>query len=219
MTSTIAQLGERALRRLGVTVVPVADRPALTAPVPVAEIATNALLWLAVVAPDDDLTEPDRAADQAQAVAKVLAIHDGLVAQAIVSWPSSAIPKAVSEEYTMLAAQHLGPSFGKAVGDAAGITAIEARIRRISLIMNAPALATEAVLSVHQDLAARGKSRFTVFDIPVAFEDPYVFLGAYQLAPLFGVKPNDQDAMQANQAIDRYISLPSSGQRVIADYF
>jgi hypothetical protein len=215
VTVTIAQLGERALRRLGVSIVSVADRPALSATVPMATIATNALLWLAVIASD----ETPAAEDQALAVAKVSAVHDALVAQAIVSWPSTAIPNAVSEEMTMLAAQHLAPSFGKQIGDAAGAAAIEARIRKVALIMAAPALASEAVLSVHQDFVARGLARWSSFDIPSEVEDVYTYLGAYQLAPLFGVKPNDSDAMQANQSLFRYIALETSGEPVRADYF
>lgn len=213
--TTPAQLGERALRRLGVTVVPVADRPALSVVVPIADLATAALVWLAVIASD----ETPSAEDQALAVAKVNAIQDGLVAQAIVPWASTAIPRAVSEEMTMLAAQHLGPAFGKAIGDAAGAAALEARIRKVAMIMAAPAEATAAVMSVHQDLLARGKARWSSFDIPGALEDPYTFLAANQLAPLYGQKANPADDATANQAIDRYISLPSSGERVVAEYF
>jgi hypothetical protein len=215
VTVTIATLADRALRRLGVTIIAAADRPALSAPVPVATIATNALLWLAVIASD----ETPSVTDQALAVAKVSALHDGLVAQAVVSWPSTAIPNAVSEDYTMLAAQHLGPSFGKPIGDAAGIAGIEARIRKVALIMTAPAVASEAVLSVHQDFVARGLARWSVFDIPAEVEDVYTYLGAYQLAPLFGMKANDSDAQQANESLFRYISLPSSGETVMAEYF
>lgn len=215
MSVTPAVLGERALRRLGITVVPVADRPALSVVVPVADLATAALGWLAVIASD----ETPSVEDQALAVAKVNAIHDGLVAQAIVPWASTAIPRAVSEEYTMLAAQHLGPSFGKQIGDAAGAAALEARIRKIAIIMAAPAEATAAVMSVHQDLLARGKARWSSFDIPPACEDPYTFLAANQIAPLYGQKASPADDATANQAIDRYISLPSSGERVVAEYF
>jgi hypothetical protein len=215
VTVTIATLGERALRRLGVTIVSVADRPALSATVPVASIATNALLWLAVIASD----ETPAAEDQALAVAKVSAVHDALVAQAIVSWPSTAIPQAVSEEMTMLAAQHLAPSFGKQIGDAAGAAAIEARIRKVALIMAAPALASDAVLSVHKDFVARGLARWSVFDLPAEVEDPYVYLAANQLAPLFGQKANPMDDAAANQSLFRYIALESSGEPVRADYF
>lgn len=219
MTATAATLGERALRRLGVAVIPLAARPALASPIAVATIATNALLWLGVIAPDDDLTAPDKAPDQAFAVTKVLAVHDSLIAQGIVSWASTAIPFGVSEEYTVLAAQHLGPSFGKTIGDLAALVAIEARIRKVAMIMGAPDEATDAVVSVHADFAARGKVRWTLQDIPQEVEDVYTYLAAYQLAPLYGQKPNDTDAAQANQALDRYLALGSSGELVQAEYF
>ncbi|HXI78044.1 MAG TPA: hypothetical protein VNH21_12960, partial [Steroidobacteraceae bacterium] len=66
MAVSIATLGERALRRLGVAIIPAADRPALAAPVALAAIATNALLWLAIIAAD----ETPSPADAALALAK-----------------------------------------------------------------------------------------------------------------------------------------------------
>ena len=214
MSVSAATLGERALRRLGVAVVPVADRPALATVIPAATVATNALLALAVIAAD----ETPSSLDQALALAKVTAIHDSLVSQGFVSWSLAAIPQAASEEYMQLTALHLAGSFGKS-GDPAQQPVIEARIRKVAVIMGAPAEATAAVLSVHQDFAARGKVRWSIFDIPAAVEDVYTYLAAYQLAPLYGQKSNDLDMAQANQALDRYISLPSSGERVRAEYF
>jgi hypothetical protein len=219
---TAQQIAELALRAIGVAVVAVADRPAFGAVVPAATIATNALLWLAVINPEDDLTAPERARDQAYALPKVLAIHDALVAQGIVSWTSDQIPRAVSEEYTMLAAQHLGPSFGKPVGDAAGRDAVEARIRRVAMIMSAPAVALDSVIDVHNDLAARGKVRWSIFDIPPGAIDPYVVLTADRLWPQFPglAKPQLPAAAVAAMAqLARIIALPSSGEPVVADYF
>jgi hypothetical protein len=44
MDTTIATIGERALRRLGVAIVVVANRPAAVAPIALATIATRALI-------------------------------------------------------------------------------------------------------------------------------------------------------------------------------
>lgn len=214
MTATIAQLGERALRRLGVAIVPVADRPALSVIIPAATIATNALLALSVIASDE--TPGDQ--DQAFALSKVTAIHDSLVSQAIVSWPLDMIPQAASEEYMQLTALHLATAFGKQ-GDPAQQPVLEARIRKIALIMRAPDLATQAVLAVHNDLASRGKVRWTVFDLPVAAETPYVLLATNLLAPQFGDKANPADDMTAMRALAQIIALPTSGERVVAEYF
>src|SRR5690349_14919463 len=119
MAVTIAELGARVLRRLGVAVVAASDRPALTATVPLADIATQALQTLGIVIPAgerpalsttvpaatiatralewlgvvsyDVAAEP---ANDAMAQAKVSAIHDSLVAQGIVPWDLAHVPQA-----------------------------------------------------------------------------------------------------------------------------
>ena len=212
--TTVAELGERALRRLGVAVVPVADRPVLSVTTTAAAVATGALIELGVIAAD----ETPAALDQALALAKANAVHDSLVSRGVVSWAASAIPQYASEEYTKLTALIMASSFGKQ-GDPAQWPALEERIRRAVLVQRAPDLATQAVMSVHQDLAARGKVRWTVFDIPPHVEDPYVMLAAYSLAPEFGMPANKVDAREAEVAINRYIALPSSGERVPVEYF
>ena len=212
--TTPAELGERALRRLGVAIVPVASRPALSATVAAATLATGALIELGVIAAD----ETPAALDQSLALGKVDAVHDSLVSRGIVSWASSAVPQYAAEEYTKLTALVMATSFGKQA-DPAQWPALEERIRRAVLVQRAPDLATQAVMSVHQDLAARGKVRWTVFDIPVHVEDPYVMLAAYSLAPEFGMNPSQDDAKIAEVSLNRYISLPSSGERVPVEYF
>lgn len=219
---TAQEIADLALRQLAITVVPLADRPAYAAPVPAATIATNGLFWLSVISPEDDLTDPSRAPDQAYALAKVKAIHDSLVAQGIVSWTVDQIPAAVSEEYTMLVAQHLGPAFGKPVGDAAGQTAIENRIRRMAMIMRAPTVALDSVTDVHNDLAARGKVRWSIFDIPPGATNAYITLTAALIAPQFPglcAVPPPGDSATAMAQLARIIALPSSGEPVVADYF
>jgi len=214
MTVTIATLGERALRRLGVAIVPVADRPALTVTIPAVTIATNALVELGVIASD----ETPSPADAALALAKVSAMHDALVAQGNVSWSLAAVPQALSEEYTKLSALVMSSSFGKP-GDPAMLGLLEGRVRKFSLVANAPALATEAVQSVHDDLTARGLARWSAQDVPDYAADPYVFLAANQLAPLFDKPANPRDDQVAARALAQYIALPTSGERVAAEYF
>lgn len=213
MTS-VATLGERALRRLGVAIVAVADRPAVTATVSVATIATAALVELAIIAAD----ETPSTLDQALAAAKVEAVHASLVAQGLVSWASTAIPQSVSEEYTKLVAVHLATSFGKQANPEA-LALMEGRIRKVALVLSAPALATEAVMGVHQDLAALGRVRWSVWDIPGYIEGPYVSLAAASLAPQFALKFDPNEAVAAMMDIMRYISLPTSGQTLAVDYF
>jgi hypothetical protein len=214
MTVTVATLGERALRRLGVAIVPVADRPALSVVVPAATLATGALVELGVIAAD----EAPAPADQALALAKVSAVHDALVAQAVVPWALEDVPQAVSEEYIKLAANIMASSFGKP-GDPAIHAALEVRVRRVALVMGAPELATEAVMAVHRDLTARGLARWSVFDIPGAVEAPYVMLAANDLAPQFAQQANPRDDVAAMRSIAQYIALPTSGEHVHGEFF
>jgi hypothetical protein len=215
MPVSAATIGERALRHLGVAVVPVADRPALTATVQVVTIATNALVWLGVVASDES---PLGTNDQALAEAKASAVHDAMVAQGFVSWAITAIPLAVAEEYTLLTALHLSASFGKA-GDPSMLPMLEGRVRKAAMIMGAPALAEAAVVSVHQNLAAQGKVRWSLQDIPPAAEDPYMMLAADMIWPDLGVSRVQGDVQAALRALAQIIALPTSGERVQAEYF
>jgi hypothetical protein len=155
---------------------------------------------------------------QTLAEARATAIHEGLVAQGIASWSSSAIPRAISEEMAALVANDVAPVLGGKTdpGVAAGY---EARVRRMSLIIAGPALAEQAVRAVHADLAARGKTRWTLDTIPSAAERPYVFLAAYALAPEFGVPQNQNDVAMATVDLNRLIALPTSGERTVATYY
>ena len=212
--TTVATLAEQALRRIGVAVVPVGDRPGIGSLVGADDLATRALTALAVIASD----ETPSATDQALALSKVQGVHDAMAAQGFVSWPISAVPQAVSEEYVLLAALHMATAFGKQ-GDPAQQPVLEARVRKMAMLMSAVDVATNSVMSVHQDLSMRGKVRWTVFDIPPAVESVYVYLAANDIAPLFGMKPNPADDQWAEHALARYIALPTSGEAVVGQYF
>lgn len=214
MSATVAELGARVLRRLGIAVVAVADRPAQTVLVSVSAIALRALQMLSVVAAD----ETPAAADTAVAEAKVLALHDSLVAQGIVSWASSAIPLAVSEDMVRLTAMHLAPVFGK-TADPAQLEVIEGRIRRVSLLMTAPTVAEQAVMDVHASLDARGKARWSVFDIPDYAEGPYVMMAANLVAPQFGMQIDQAADVRAMRELAQVVALASTGGPVRAEYF
>lgn len=216
MTVSVATLGDRALLRLGVVVVPLAQRPALTVVMTVNAIATAALAQWAIIAADE--IPSASSLDVAYAASKVAAVHDSLVSQGFVSWTNAQIPQAVFQEYVMLTALYIATAFGKA-GDPAQLPVLEGRIRKMSLLMAAPAAAVGAVMSVHKDLVARGKARWTVLDIPAEVEHPYVLLAAYKLAPTFAMKTNPADVEEANLDLNRYIALPSSGAPVMAEYF
>ena len=159
MTTSIGTIAQKALRRIGVRVVPLDDSPTLTETlaatdiataalvelgvlnsdgtpttdtVPNASIATAALIELGVIASD----ETPSATDQALALDKVLSVHGSLVAQGIATWDDNAIPRAFTEEYTKLAAAMAASSFGKSV-DPAIVALLEGRIRVGATVLNA----------------------------------------------------------------------------------
>jgi hypothetical protein len=214
MTTSIGTIAQKALRRLGVRVVPLDDSPTLTETVPVATIATAALIELGVIASD----ETPIPSDQALMLDKVASVHAALDAQGVVWWTGDAIPRAFMEEYVKLTAAMAGSSFGKAI-DPAMVALLEARVRKGVMVLSADTNAQQAVQAVHDDLVMRGIARWTSLDIPNALGDPYATLAADALAPLFGGDTDPNDTRDAMVAIYRYVALPSSGETVSTAYF
>ena len=214
MTVLVSTLAQQALRLLGVRVVPLDDSPTLTEMVPVATIATMALVELGVIASD----ETPIPSDQALALDKVASVHAALDAQGVVWWDETAVPRAFTEEYVKLSAGQMATSFGKA-SDPAALALLEARVRKGAMVLSADDNAVQAVMSIHQDLVSRGLARWSSQDIPDALGDPYVVLSADMLAPLFERKTDPKDAAMAMVAIYRYVALPTSGERTVAEYF
>ena len=215
MTVSVSTIAERALRRLNVTVVPLDDRPTLTEMVPVATIATMALVELGVIASD----ETPLASDQALALDKVASVHAALDAMALVWWDGTAVPRAFVEEYTKLTAAQAASSFGKAI-DPAVVTMLEGRVRRGAMGIAATDIATEAVMAIHNDLVAKGIARWSSLDIPVMAAMPYEMLAAYELAPKFPPAEQDKNEFaQAMRTLFAITALPTSGERVVAEYF
>jgi hypothetical protein len=214
MTTSIGTIAQIALRRLGVRIVPLDDSPTLTETVPVATIASAALVELGVIASD----ETPIPSDQALMVDKVASVHAALDAQGVVWWTGDAIPRAFVEEYVKLSAAMAGSSFGKAI-DPAMVALLEARVRKGVMVLSSDTKAQEAVQAVHDDLVMRGIARWTSLDIPNALVDPYATLAADALAPLFGGDTDPNDTRDAMVAIYRYVALPTSGETVAATYF
>jgi hypothetical protein len=212
---SVSEIAERTLRRLNVTVVPLDDRPTMTEMVPVATIATMALVELGVIASD----ESPSPTDQALALDKVASVHAALDAQAMVWWDATAVPRAFVEEYTKLAAAQMASSFGKVV-DPANVALFEGRVRRGAMGIASHDIAVEGVMAVHTDLVGKGIARWSSNDIPEMAAMPYEMLAAYELAPKF--PPAEQkpaDVVQAMRTLFTITALPTSGERVVAEYF
>ena len=212
--TTIAQLAERALRRLGVVVVPAADRPSITATVPVSALGTTALQELGVVAAD----EVPSVADQALAESKVRIVHASLAANTMIGWSETAIPQSLAEEYAKLTASMMASTFGKAA-DPQVVALLEARVRRVAATLYAPEMASNAVMDVHRGLVATGQADWSSQDVPDAACDPYVVLACIALAPQFGVQFDARLGLIATQQLRRIVALPTSNIPVVAEYF
>ena len=213
MTESIGTIAQKALRRLGVRIVPLDDSPTLTEMVPFATIATAALVELGVIA-SDEVPIPT---DQALMLDKVVSVHAALDAQGVVWWQASSVPH-VPEPYTKLTAAQAASSFGKAV-DPQVVAMLEAQIKKGAMVLSSDDNAQQAVMAIHNDFVMRGLARWTSLDIPEAVADSYAVLAADQLAPLFGMDTDPRDAQAAMIAIYRYVALPSSGEAVTVQYF
>ena len=214
MTTSVGTIAQKALRRLGVRVVPLDDSPTLTETVPVATIATAALVELGVIASD----ETPIPSDQALMLDKVASVHAALDAQGVVWWPSGSVPRAFVEEYTKLTAAMAGSSFGKSI-DPAIVALLEARVRKGAMVLSADDNAQQAVQAVHDDLVMRGIARWTVQDIPEALSRSVCHARGRCAGTAVRWRHRPNDTRDAMVAIYRYVALPSSGETVSTAYF
>lgn len=225
--ATVAQIAERVLRRLGIVVVPAADRPALNTQVSTATIATNALIELgviatgapplsqAVVVTTDAIAtlaltklgviasdETPIASDMTLARDAVAAVHANLVAQGHVDWAATAITNAVSEEYASLVAIHLAPSFGK-TGDLQSAAVYEGRIATVARLIRAQNLALTKVSEVQAGLISQGLVNWDNIGVPVAVAEAYTRLTALMLSSSFGKPADPKEVMLYEERVKR----------------
>ena len=215
MTTSVGTIAQLALRRLGVRIVPLDDSPTLTEMVPVATIATAALVELGVIASDETPIPSDQALmldKVALGTCRARCPGGGLVAG---RHRAARVHRGIHQA-------HRGngwvSSFGKAI-DPAIVALLEARVRKGAMVLSADTNAQQAVQAVHDDLVMRGIARWTSLDIPDPLADPYATLAADALAPLFGGDTDPRDTQDAIVAIYRYVALPSSGETVSTAYF
>jgi hypothetical protein len=153
---------------------------------------------------------------QAMGETKVGDISASLTARGLIDWTE--IPASAAEAYIQMTTIALAPAFGQDA-DPKLYAALEARVERIAIIARAPQDAHDAIMAVHTDLAAAGKIRWSVFDIPPAAEFPYVVIASNRLAPQFGVTPDPPAELLARATLARIIALPTSGEVTRAEYF
>lgn len=162
------------------------------------QIATAALLKLAVVGAD----ELPSAQDQAYAEARVRAVHDMLIALDYVTWNAAQIPGSVAEAYIALTANLLAPSFGKPSSPEIAAAAQE-MIRQQALAGPAQVRALDRVQTVHDSLVAQGFADWLVTAIPTSVAEGYVTLTAALLAPVHGKQAEPAASAAATEQIRR----------------
>ncbi len=149
---------------------------------------------------------------QAMAEQYVRESHARLVAAGVADWTDDATPLAQAADTVAMAALLLAPVMGREA-DARALEAAEARARRNVLAgPRGLVMAEQAVRDTHQNLAARGHTRWLLSDIPVEAEEPYVQMASYLLGPRVGMRPNHDDWLIGERQIMRIIMQPSSGR-------
>lgn len=242
MTVTPAQLGARALRKLGVAIVADVDRQTAGATITQDEIAVRALrnvgvnpagvttglgsgqtssyasvglaalIKLAVIAPD----ETPSTLDQVNASARALEVHDQLVAMDYVRWLPAAIPNEAVPWYTVMTAQLLAPGYGKPA-DIAVFEAAEAAIRMQTL--SGPTgqdIAKQKIVSVHEELNLSGLVTWTPDTIPAAYGESYVAMVTALLSRTYKPDENANKAYAGAMANVRRLAMGGPAGQALA---
>ena len=216
MTESIGTIAQKALRRLGVRIVPLDDSPVLLEMVTFDTIATAALVELGVIA-SDEVPIPT---DQALMLDKVVSVHAALDAQGVVWWVPGSVPRAFVEDYSLLTAAQAASSFGKdgRSGDCGDAGGPHPQGVRWSVEAATPRPSRRRRRST-MTLSCAGIARWSSLDIPNPVADAMAVLTADSLASLFEVQPDAEAAANAMVAIYRYVALPTSGEVVATAYF
>lgn len=154
-----------------------------------------------------------------RALDKVTSVHAELNELGLVTWDLYAIPASMVDAYAGMATMLMQPEGGKPE-DPGAYAAQMQRVRM--LVMGGPAgqaLAEQKVRAVHYSLDARGRTRWTLFDVPDYAEEPYVLMTATLLAPEVGVKADSTWEMRAEVDLMRIVSVPSNNRPVVGHYF
>lgn len=240
--ATIAELGARALRKVGLTPVAISAHPsagttvsvgtiaaralrslginpraegteaATSGTTTVTAVATAALRRLAVVAAEED----PAAADQTLALEKATGVHQALAAINIVAWSSTEIPLYAGQQYEVMTAALLAPAFGLVAPDGAYVGA-EASLRQIALSgAHGQALAEAEVNAAHQALNAMGLVTWGTDAIPESVASHYALMAGVRLAPAVG-KPADETGYSAGVALVRRVVMSGPIGQAIAE--
>lgn len=242
MTQTVAELGARTLRKLGVSVVALSAQPAVAATVTSADVVTEVLRNLGIFASEVDLAglgsgltfnraqmgtkaliklaiiasdETPAPLDQALAVDKFLAVHDGLLAIGIVNWGPDAIPTSVVEHYVIMTAHLLAPEFGKGASPEASTEAVET-IRKMGMVRGASGRALKSVQAVHNEMQGLGLVSWTLDTIPASMMQAYAAAATSLMGEEAG-KPFDAAAYGTQMTRVRMLAMGGPAGQALAE--
>lgn len=243
MVATVAQLAARALRKVGLAPVAVADRPTEGSAVTVATIAARTLRLLganpveqssmpALSGTHDTTDVAERAllrlnvyaagetaetADQSYGESAATTVHEELIALNAATWAYNAIPEWAFEHYVTMAAHYLRPGFGLPA-DPEGYAAARDAVVRVALGgARGQALAAAEVTAAHQTLNSLGLVSWDTSAIPEACSSHYATMAAARLGPVFG-RPGDEVAYaNAIALVRRFAMSGEQGQDIAAE--
>lgn len=243
MVATVAELAARALRKVGLAPVAVADRPSTGSVVTVAAIAARALRLLGAnpiaqasmggLTGDHTLSElalralqrlntyganetpPTADTDYAGAIAT--SVQEELVAINVATWAFDEVPEWAAEYYVTMIAHYLAPGFGRPA-DPQGYAAARDAMVRVSLGgSRAQTLAEDEVNAAHQALNSLGLVPWATTAIPAAASSHYAVMAAAKLAPAFGKAGDDKAYGDAVALVRQFAMSGATGQAIAAE--
>lgn len=204
MAATVAQLGARALRKLGIAIVADASRPAAATPVTAAAVAARVLLELGI-----PVSEAERPIVLGSTLGFFVLGIDRLNEQPIVSQAELA-SRALRAVGVNPAPIGIGTATGVIYTSGQLATSVLLKLSIIAADETPSALdqaeALARVKATHDILAGTDSITWTVDAVPANVADFYIIMAAQLTAPQFG-KPASMEAFNAAQAMVRQQAL------------
>ena len=219
---TVAQLGARALQRLGVAIVPAADRPVPVPPVPVADLAVRVLHMLGL-SPAVLTTATVPQVELAARALRRLGVNPVPQAESAADAATITLPEIAARALRTLGVNpaDAGPATGDAPSTASQI-ALQALIRLGVIAADETpsaadlAMSEQSVRNVQDELAAMRIATWPPDQAPPRAAAALAIMAAAVLAPAFG-KPGDAATYQAAREQLRQLALSGAAAQARAE--
>lgn len=224
MTATVAQLAARALKKVGLSPVAVADRPTAASTVSLALIAARALRMVGA----NPVAEADAASNSGTVTVTALGNRVlqrlGFNPVAVASKPSAGTNQSVTliadRALRLLGANPIAEASAASNSGTVTVANIATRaLRRLAVVdaEETPATADQTlaetdVTAVHEQLAAINYVTWASSAIPTYAAEWYVIMAADRLKPAFGMTPSADEYMAAREACRLAAMSGATGQ-------